>query len=224
MQWGMTPDSWQGVVPPPAPAPRVLLVAADPLARTGLQSLLRGRAELDVVGQAASAEEAPGALAGAPADVLLWDVGAAGDAGALPEVGPVPVVALVPEREAALEALRRGARGALERDVDEAALAAALVAAARGLWVAAPELLEGLLPPPRETPAPSAPRGEAFTPREREVLQLLAEGLSNKSIAARLSISEHTAKFHVNAVLSKLGVQRRAEAVGRAARLGLVIL
>jgi DNA-binding CsgD family transcriptional regulator len=63
-----------------------------------------------------------------------------------------------------------------------------------------------------------------LTPREREVLALLAEGLSNKAIADRLAISEHTAKFHVNAVLAKLGVQRRTEAVVRAARLGLVTL
>nr|WP_236673772.1 response regulator transcription factor [Comamonas sp. JC664] len=71
-------------------------------------------------------------------------------------------------------------------------------------------------------PPTSAP--DALTPREREVLGLLAEGLSNKAIADRLAISEHTAKFHVNAVLAKLGVQRRTEAVVRAAKLGLVTL
>ena len=65
---------------------------------------------------------------------------------------------------------------------------------------------------------------EALTPRELEVLQLLAEGLSNKLIAARLGISEHTAKFHVNAILGKLGAQTRAEAVAQAARLGLLLL
>ena len=63
---------------------------------------------------------------------------------------------------------------------------------------------------------------EPLTPREREVLGLLAEGLTNRAIAERLGISEHTAKFHVNAILGKLGVETRTEAVGEAARLGLV--
>jgi len=65
---------------------------------------------------------------------------------------------------------------------------------------------------------------EELTPRERHVLQLLAEGLPNKAIADRLGISEHTVKFHVSAIMSKLGAQSRTEAVTRAARLGLIIL
>jgi DNA-binding NarL/FixJ family response regulator len=65
---------------------------------------------------------------------------------------------------------------------------------------------------------------EALTPREQEVLQLLAEGLPNKTIADSLHISEHTVKFHVNAILSKLGAQSRTEAVVRATRLGLLLL
>jgi DNA-binding NarL/FixJ family response regulator len=63
-----------------------------------------------------------------------------------------------------------------------------------------------------------------FTPREQEVLGLLSQGLPNRAIAERLGISRHTVKFHVNALLQKLGVQRRTEAVVRAARLGLVVL
>jgi two-component system nitrate/nitrite response regulator NarL len=107
------------------------------------------------------------------------------------------------------------------RDVAPAPLLAALRAVARGLTVFEPALA-ALRATPRGATAPSAPEG--LTPREREVLGLLAEGLSNKAIADRLDISEHTAKFHVNAVLTKLGVQRRTEAVVRAARLGLVTL
>jgi len=78
-----------------------------------------------------------------------------------------------------------------------------------------------LLPPPEARPAITT---EAFTPREREVLALLARGLSNRDIADALEISAHTAKFHVNSILQKLGVERRTEAVVRAARLGLVTL
>jgi DNA-binding NarL/FixJ family response regulator len=64
---------------------------------------------------------------------------------------------------------------------------------------------------------------EHLTPREQEVLQLLAQGLSNKLIAGRLGISDHTVKFHLNAILGKLGAQSRTEAIAQAARLGLVL-
>jgi DNA-binding CsgD family transcriptional regulator len=65
---------------------------------------------------------------------------------------------------------------------------------------------------------------EALTPRELDVLQLLSQGLANKLIARRLGISEHTVKFHVNAILGKLGAQSRSEAIVQALRLGLVAL
>jgi two-component system nitrate/nitrite response regulator NarL len=89
---------------------------------------------------------------------------------------------------------------------------------ARGLAVLDRELARDLV----RLPA-AAPR-EPLTPREREVLALLGEGLANKAIAARLGISEHTAKFHVNAIFGKLGVESRAEAIVQAARMGLVVL
>jgi len=82
-----------------------------------------------------------------------------------------------------------------------------------------PDLAEAWLRPPGPAAA-----GEGLTAREREVLALLAEGLGNKAIAARLGVSEHTAKFHVNAILGKLGVESRAEAIVHAARAGLVTL
>ncbi|MFP2961004.1 helix-turn-helix domain-containing protein, partial [Myxococcus sp. 1LA] len=104
-----------------------------------------------------------------------------------------------------------------------AALVAALLSVARGLAVFDPALAE-LRGTSRATLTARNSSPDALTPREREVLGLLAEGLSNKVIADRLDISEHTAKFHVNAVLAKLGVQRRTEAVVRAAKLGLVTL
>ena len=74
-------------------------------------------------------------------------------------------------------------------------------------------------------PRPTRPAGsEELTPRERDVLSLLVQGKSNRQIAERLGISEHTAKFHVTAVLQKMGAQTRTEAVVKAARLGLVVL
>jgi DNA-binding NarL/FixJ family response regulator len=65
---------------------------------------------------------------------------------------------------------------------------------------------------------------EALTPRELEVLQALAEGLSNRGIASRLSISEHTVKFHMSAIFGKLGAENRTDAVRRGVRLGLIVL
>ena len=106
----------------------------------------------------------------------------------------------------------------LARDVGAAGLQAALTAVAQGMLVLDPEL----------TPvAPHAPPGdavEALTRRELEVLRLLAEGSPNKAIAYRLDISEHTVKFHVNSIFTKLQAQSRTEAVAIATRLGLILL
>jgi DNA-binding NarL/FixJ family response regulator len=89
----------------------------------------------------------------------------------------------------------------------------------QGLMVLDPTLVSALpLVTDRSIEAPVEP----LTTREEQVLQQLAEGLSNRSIAQRLQISEHTVKFHINAILGKLGAQSRTEAVARAARLGLI--
>jgi DNA-binding NarL/FixJ family response regulator len=130
------------------------------------------------------------------------------------------VVALVPDERAARAVLAAGAAGALLRNAEPATIGAALLAASRGLTVS--EASFSHLRPQPELPEAASPAD--FTPREREVLALLAEGLPNRAIAERLGISRHTVKFHVNALLQKLGVQRRTEAVVRAARLGLVVL
>ena len=123
---------------------------------------------------------------------------------------------------AALAALRAGARATLPPDAAPAELAAALAAVAQGLAVVPPGLLAGLLGATRE--APAAPVEAGLTRREREVLDLLAAGASNKVIARRLGLSFHTAKAHVAAVLQKLGAGSRADAVARGARAGLVLL
>ncbi len=111
--------------------------------------------------------------------------------------------------------------GILFRDAAPEMLAAAVRAAAQGLRVMDPTLepfRAGL------EPIEALPLAEPLTERELEVLRLVAEGLANKAIAARLSVSEHTVKFHLNAVLRKLGAQSRTDAVVRATRLGLILL
>jgi two-component system nitrate/nitrite response regulator NarL len=217
----------------------VLVVGDDPLARSGLAALLAGEPELAIIGQASSTEVSPAAedegsdaLPGSPR-VALWDLGlyphtALDRLPAAAESGP-PILALIADEDLAAEVYAAGARGLLFRDAGPGRLAAALRAVAQGLVVLDSALAALLAPPTEEDedPADRAPDGEPFeplTPREVEVLQHLAQGLSNKQIAARLAISEHTAKFHVAAILSKLGADGRTEAVVRAARAGLILL
>ncbi len=199
---------------------RVLLVSDDPLARGGLAALLGGRPDVSALGQARP-EDAAAELAKEAWDAVAWDLGPAGETELLRDTAALaPVVVLVSGDAAAAEALRAGALGVLDRGAAADAIAAALAGAARGLAVLDRDLTARWLRPP----GPAAEGAEGLTAREREVLELLAEGLANKAIAARLGISERTAKFHVNAILGKLGVESRAEAIVRAVRLGLVVL
>jgi DNA-binding NarL/FixJ family response regulator len=196
-------------------AVRVLVVGKDPLARGGLVALLAREPSVAVVGEAAP-EDLDALASSSGAEALIVD--AAG--GAPPLEGAPAAVALVGNEDQAAEALGAGARGVLLRRAEGAQIAAALVAAAQGLLVVDASLGPALARPR----ASSAPPGEPLTPREQQVLALLSLGLSNKAIAARLAISEHTAKFHVNSILAKLGAGSRAEAVVRAARLGLIAI
>jgi two-component system, NarL family, nitrate/nitrite response regulator NarL len=139
-----------------------------------------------------------------------------------------PVLALVNVGQTG-DAIKAGAKGAIRRDSKAHAIAAAIEALHEGLAVVdatylaslanAKPLLVGDLMSPGTTV-----ENDTLTKRENEVLVLLADGLSNKEIAARLSISEHTAKFHVNSILQKMNAQKRVEAVVRAAKMGLINL
>ena len=186
------------------------MVAEDPLVRSALVALLSSQRLFAV------AEDSP-------ADVIVWDLGA--DARTAQqrieelERSETDVVALVPSHAVASPALAAGARGLLTRETSGAALAAAVQAVRAGLVVVDPALATALMPTRERMPL-----ADELTAREQEVLQQLSLGLSNKEIAAKLHISDHTVKFHVNAILSKLGVTSRTEAVVAAARRGLVIL
>ena len=211
---------------PPVNDLRVLVVAEDSLARAGLASLLAEQPGCTVLGQTSASHELATALAVPGLDAIVWDLGWDPNPGlehlaALPASVP-PVVALMPTASSAGEAWSSCARGLLLRIASPTQLLQAVSAAVQGLVVLDPELADGLAPLAEE-PVPEAPLGE-LTPRERQVLQLLAEGLPNKAIAHRLSISEHTVKYHVNAILGKLDAQSRTEAVIRATRLGWVLI
>ncbi len=196
------------------------MIAEDPLVRGGLASLLGVEPGFAITGQASVPDDAQSALASA--EVLLWDVASRATFAARSEVlERTPTLALVRDRdeETALELWRAGALGVLWRSVEGERLFGALRSVASGLSVFEPAFLRALLAA-RSTPA----EGLLFTPRETEVLALMAEELSNKLIADRLKISEHTAKFHVNAILNKLDAETRTEAVVSAARRGLLML
>jgi two-component system, NarL family, nitrate/nitrite response regulator NarL len=206
-------------------AVRVLVVAEDPLARAGLATLLANQPAIVIAGQVAADAQLPDARQVYRPDVIVWDLGSdpsrALERATLRDLD-APVVALLPDETNAADVWATGARGLLLRDAPAENLAAALVAVAQGLTVIDPEFAATLLPTARESSL--AQPVETLTPRELQVLRLMAEGQSNKTIARQLGISEHTVKFHVNAILGKLNVQSRTEAVVRATRLGLILL
>ena len=200
---------------------RVLVLSSDPLARGGLRGLLAAYGDLIVLADRAEAGDLEPDL---DAAVLDLGAGAALPLGLL-ESG-LPVVALVSDPSRAVEAVEAGAAGVLLRDGDGARIHGALSAVVAGLTVVDAPFREALLrvSVALEGEARSDRAGEELTAREREVLALLAQGLANRALGRRLGISENTARFHVNAILAKLGARSRTDAVVRAARLGLVLI
>ena len=210
---------------------RVFIVAASPLIRAGLHSMLAD-SRVDIVGSAADLESISGQLVDVEPDVVL--VEAAADAqeellNALEDAEvaqeyPVMLLSEQPKTAWLSKVLRAGVRAVLPPDVAAEQLRAALEAAAAGLVVIHPSELDTVL---SAAIGPSAPLDELLEPltrRERELLQMLAAGLANKEVAARLAISDHTVKFHVASILGKLGASTRTEAVSAGIRRGLVML
>jgi NarL family two-component system response regulator YdfI len=210
---------------------RVFIVAASPLSRAGLQSMLADR-RVDIVGSAADLESISGELVDAEPDVVLIEVVADSQEDLLnsledSEIAREYAVVVLSEQRKAdwlSKTLRAGVRAVLPREVTPEQLSAALEAAAAGLVVVHPSEVNAVLPAPAALFSPARELPEALTPREREVLQMISAGLGNKEIAGRLSISDHTVKFHVASILGKLGASSRTEAVSIGIRHGLVLL
>ena len=210
---------------------RVFIVAASPLIRAGLQSMLRD-SRVDIVGSAADLESISGQLVDVEPDVALVEAAADTHQELLDTLEETeiareyPVIVLSEQIKAAWlsDALRAGVRAVLPREVTPEQLRATLEAAAAGLLVVHPSELDTVLPATIGSSAHVDQLLEPLTKREREVLQMLAAGLANKEIAARLAISDHTVKFHVASILGKLGVSTRTEAVSVGIRRGLVLL
>jgi len=208
---------------------RVLVVDDHPVVREGLRSYLGTRDGLEVVGEAEDAEGAVSAARELAPDVVLLDLVMPGGGGisALPrliELDPAPRVLVLTSFGAddqALAAVRAGAAGWLGKDVPPAELESAIRTVHRGGSVLDPAIATRVL---SEVAHPMG--GDAgldqLTAREREVLALLGEGLTNRELAARLFVAEKTVKTHVSAVLSKLRLTDRTQAALFAVHHGLV--
>ena len=213
---------------------RVLVAATDSIVRAGLESILRANPDLSVVGVASAPDTLATLITAQSPDVVLMELG-------LQDEEPVSekLVALSTLTEVAIvllgdtfqgdwitEALRLGVRAVLPRRATTEEILQAVLAAAAGLVVLHPDAIDLLLPVLSSVtqPVDEATLVQALTRREIEVLGMLAEGLGNKAIARRLSISEHTVKFHVSSIFTKLNARSRTEAVTLGARQGLIML
>ena len=164
-------------------------------------------------------------------DVLLVDLGAARVGAWLRDLGtlrlPPGVVMLTDDPRPALgvELLRRGGRAVLPRHASSEEIVAAIEAVAAGLVVLHPEAMTSLRSASLARPgAVAAVADQRLTAREIEILGLIAEGLGNKAIAARLRISDHTVKFHIASIFAKLSAGSRTEAVTIGVRQGLIMI
>ncbi len=192
---------------------RVLVGATSAIVRAGLESLVRESPGTTLAGGSSSLTTLARQIETLQPDVVLIELERDAEEGA-----------------AALSALglRSGVRAVLPREATPAEITATLEAAAAGLVALHPDTMESLL---RAQPHRASSEGamparpdQALTPREIEVLGMLAEGLGNKEIAWRLHISEHTVKFHVASILGKLDASSRTEAVTVGFRQGLIML
>ncbi len=210
---------------------RVLVVARSELERAGLEALLTVRGHVAVGGGSATPADArrrieDGSAQGVQVVLALLDAGAEPPRLALaPDAAArAPALVLLGDslpRGWAVRAVRAGAQAVLPRTASADAIAAAVEAAAAGLVVLPPDALAEAMP---GIAARAIAPPEPLSTREAQILALLAEGLVNKQIAARLGISRHTVKTHMAALFHKLGVSTRAEAVAAGARAGVILL
>ncbi|MDQ1709412.1 MAG: hypothetical protein QOG49_797 [Frankiaceae bacterium] len=215
---------------------RVLLVDDQPLLRTGFRMILESEDDLEIVGEAANGAEGVRLARSCAADVVLMDIrmpvmdgveatrqlaGASADAAV-----KVLILTTFDLDEYVYEALRAGASGFLLKDVPAEQLVDAIRIVARGDAVVAPTVTKRLLARFAATLPSTSDRTPAevasLTDREREVLTLMARGLSNSEIAGQLFVSETTVKTHVGHVLMKLGLRDRVQAVVLAYEIGLI--
>jgi len=213
------------VTPAPPPRSTIVVVADNSLAAARIEALLHEEKTVPVVianpGQVATVatEHAPCIVILSmppPAVARALERLAAG-----PSMPPVIVLTIAPHEAWTARARRNGVRAVLHQDAGAGELAAAIAATRAGLLAIHPDAILG---GPTPAMVSSAAAAAALTAREIEVLEMMAEGMSNRAIARHLKISSHTVKFHVASVLGKLGARSRTEAVTAGIRHGLISL
>jgi two-component system, NarL family, nitrate/nitrite response regulator NarL len=202
---------------------RVTIVSSEPLIRAGLAAYFQSEPGWEVLSVDLPSPPAAGWMMEGSPDLVVWDTG--GEETSLdllrqhlPRL-PATLV-LSGSAEEAEAAWAAGARAVLHRHVEAAVVLAAARAVLAGLWASDLPLSR----PPAAEPSDPEALPEPLTARELQVLRLLADGLPNKLISARLGVTESTVKYHVNAILGKLDARSRTEAVVRAGRMGLIPL
>ena len=211
---------------------RILIADDHPVVRDGLAAILSTQADFEVVGEASSGQEVIVQVAKLEPHVVLLDL-------EMPELDGVETLELLREShpeiraivftafdtdERILSAVQAGAQGYLLKGAPRDELFAAVRVVHGGGSLLQPVVASKLLRQVSHQPEQERSDIEQLTPRELEVLKLLAQGLQNKEIAAELIISERTVKFHVSSIMGKLGAGNRTEAVSIAAQQGLVEL
>jgi two-component system, NarL family, response regulator YdfI len=210
---------------------RVVIGASSAVVRTTLVAVLTDDPEFQVIGSF-SVDEAFAKLEDLQPDVVLLDIGSPMDEAMSIELesrGEPPRATLViltddVEKLLAADAVRSGVRAILPREAKPEQIYAAIQASIAGLIVIHPDALDSLLPTEEEKQSEVDPSDQILTPREIEVLRMIAEGMGNKEIASKLKISDHTVKFHISSTFTKLGAANRAEAVTLGIRRGLIMV
>ena len=209
---------------------RVLVVAASTVRRAGLETLVRKSPSLQLAGSLQSTITVAQYVAQLQPDVLLLDLESDDRTPESPAfervLGNVPMVALIdqPSADWTAKALRSGVKAVLPRDSGEEELLSAIQSAQSGFVLLDAEVSKTLA---ARVPAATARYQQGvdeLTPREIEVLRMLAEGLSNHELASTLGVSDHTVKFHISSILDKLGASTRTEAVTMGIRMGVILL
>jgi NarL family two-component system response regulator YdfI len=201
---------------------QLLIMAPSQSRQRSLQNALANDSAIDLAGVASTFPMLRSLMAEVSADVVLAEIRARADRAIardwlLDLIEVVPVLVLDSDLDSTVlnRMIRQQAGGALQSDAHPKQILQALKSVSSGLLVFDPSLIPDRAP---------VRRTEELTPRESQVLSLLAEGLGNKEIGATLDISEHTIKFHIRSILAKLGASSRTEAVTRGLRGGLIEL
>ena len=200
---------------------RVTIVSPNSALRIGLRELLSRQSDIQIVGETIDLES----VNETETEVVV--LASVSSARMLESKSTFAILFLTDDVESLRGVLNSNARawGVLSADATEDELVAAVRAVGEGLWVGAPGLVQSLirLNGRRESLGEES-LIEPLTAREKEVIQLMAQGLANKQIALSLGISEHTVKFHLSSLYAKLGISSRTEAVKRGIELGLISL